>query len=238
MVHDQPIPHPPESPRHPFRRWAWILPGIIAVGIGVTWATEPARRREILFEAPIRLETGTVVRGRFTPDHEGPYVIELRFRQAWLEAASEAPRGGDDAFRRLSAAVGGGWSGEIRPPGFVASYSVRSGSVPVAGGGTGDHLTGFFGPREVGVQIAWIDQSRPVPQDFEVRIDRAVESLAEWDARLVVAASGDWISYARLEATLRGAVVVVAAIVASLLLVALKYLTSRRRARRVNAAGS
>jgi hypothetical protein len=53
-----------------------------------------------------------------------------------------------------------------------------------------------------------------VPQEFEVRIDRAVESLAEWDARLVVAASGDWIHYAWLAEAIRWTVLVVGGLIA------------------------
>ena len=59
-----------------------------------------------------------------------------------------------------------------------------------------------------------IDHGRPVRQDFEVRIDRAIPSLAEWDARLALAASGDWISHARLEMAIRCAVVVVGGLIA------------------------
>ncbi len=220
-------------------RWGWILLGLLALGVGIVWATEPNRRREVLFDAPVRLEAGAVVKGSFTPDHEGPYVIELRFRQAWLKPLSEPSPEGDEALRRLSAAIGGGWSNDRGPAGFTASYSVRRGTDRVADGVTGERFAGgTFGPKEVAVTIAWIDHGQPVPQEFDVRIDRAVESLATWDARLVVAASGDWINYAWLEATLRCAIVVVAAIVAPLVLVALTYLTSRRRERRVNAAAS
>ena len=140
MVHALPVPLRPVPRRHPFRRWGWILIGVIALGIGVAWATEPARRREILFEAPMRLEAGAVVRGRFAPDHEGPYVIELRFRQAWIEALSEVPRGGDEALRRLSESVGGGWWGDAPAP-WVRCLVLGSEAAPSPSQGASPGIT-------------------------------------------------------------------------------------------------
>jgi hypothetical protein len=98
-------------------------------------------------------------------------------------------------------------------------------------GVTGDCLEGSYGWSEVGVTIAWIDDGQPSPHEFDVRIDRAVEDLRKWDARLVVAAAGDWISYASLEATVRTGIAVVIVLIALLGLLLLRARLNRKHLR-------
>jgi hypothetical protein len=174
MADDVPAPGLPPAAPGRRRRWRGILVIVVALGVGVWWATEPVRRRAILFEAPIRLEAGSVVRGSFAPDRVGAYAIELRFRQAWLEPLSEVPRGGNLAIEALGEAVGGGWHGAHRPPGLAVSYVVRDGGTPVAEGVTGERLTGFYGFKEVGVYLHHVQEGRPGPHDIEV------PSIAPW----------------------------------------------------------
>ena len=209
-----------------FARWGWLVLWIGLVLAAGVWAREPTTRREVLFEAPIRIVPGTSVTGAFLPEHRGPFAIELRFREAWSKPLSEAPPEDEGALKALGKDIGGGWR-ERGPPGFTASYAVRTGGALVAAGTTGDRFEGFFGRREVGVSIAWIDDGRPVPHEFDVHIDRAVDGLGRWDARLVVAAAGDWISYASLEADVRSAIAVIVALVGCISLFLLGRLVNR-----------
>ncbi len=224
------------QPRHPrLAAWApWVI-GALWIGlvaVGAAWAREPLARREILFETPVRIAPGVSVTGAFTPEVEGPCVIELRFHEAWLETASEPPRGGKVALEALGRDVGGGFVyGSPAAPGFAARYAVSRGGASVLEGETGDRFVGTLGYRGVRVTLAWIDRAEVAPQEVTVRIDRAVDGLRRWDARLVVAAAGDRISYASLEAQLRGAVVLLGALV-SFALGALAWVLFGSRSRR------
>lgn len=200
------------SVRHPrLAAWApWMIAALCIglVAVGVAWAREPLARREILFETPVRIAPGVSVTGAFTPEADVPCAIELRFREVWPEPMSERPRGGRVAVEALGKDVGGGWLGLPSPPGLTARYSVSSGGVRVAAGVTGDRLGGHVG--SAAVLLAQIGRARAVPHEFTVHIERAVDGLRRWDARLVVVATGDWISYASLEAGLRITIVVLA----------------------------
>lgn len=205
----------------------WILAAVVVVFVGVhltaDWVDEPHHRKEVLFEAPIRLRAGEVVQGRFVPEHDGPYAIEVRFR--------------GDAFEELRGAIGGGWAGGNTPAGFTATCVVRAGGEVVHRSTTGDHgLSGRYGRDEVAVYLADVPDGHPVPLDVEVRIDRAVELLAVHPARLRVVASGDWINYAWWEAIWRNIYVTLAMAVALIVLFVAWWLTARRRRRLAEAA--
>ena len=198
-----------------------LVLALLGFGGCLVWATEPRRRREILFESALRLRPGEVVTGRFAPDHDGPFVFELRFAGASRTSPGAASRESEPDLDGLAAAIGGQGPGSANPVGLSASYWVRRGSHLLARGETGDRFADETrGARELRVQLAGIDGSRPEPHDFELRIDRAVESLAGWDARLVVAASGDWIHYATVESDARLLLVFCAAGVLMFLVVA------------------
>jgi hypothetical protein len=214
-----------------YSRWGWIALAMVVIGGGVAFAVEPLTRREILFETPIRIVPGASVAGRFEPEHRGPFVIQLRFHEAWLKPLSEEPGGVGPELQALERDIGGRWRTGDDPPGFAASYTVRSSGRSISSGATGDHFRGFFGPRGVGVNIAWIDDGQPSPHEFDVRIDRAVDGLARWDARLVVAASGDWISYAGLEAPFRMAFAAVGVVIGLLLVYWLRRVAGRALSR-------
>lgn len=79
------------------------------------------------------------------------------------------------------------------------------------------------------------DVRKPEPHEFELRIDRAVESLAGWDARLVIAAAGDYINYATVESAARLLLVFCAAGVLMYLVIAV---TLYREVKRPRPAGS
>jgi hypothetical protein len=223
-------PPVPQEPRHVSRGvaiapWGWLALGVAVVIIGVVWASALLRRRVILFEAPFRIAPGASMTGYFKPDRRGPFDVQIRFREAWLETRSEVPRGGDAALSALAKDVGGGWHGDMSsPPGFIASYSVRAAGRPEVHGVTGKRLVGLFGPREGGVYVAEIEDGQRTPHEFHVRIDQAVEGLRKWEARLVVAASGDAIHFASVEVAARTAI---AAVVVPLGLLGLRFLRAR-----------
>jgi hypothetical protein len=181
-------------------RHLWLLGffGVLLLGAGIVWATEPGRRRGVRFAAPIRLAEGVLVQGSFVPEPGEPTAIQVRFPEARLRLAHEPDDGALDA---LGSALGGGWwRSRSSPPGLTASWIVRDGGgAAVAAGATGDRLTGFMGGRASGLYIAWIEDLEPGRHDVEVRIERAVADLATWEAHLEVTVAGDWISYAWLE---------------------------------------
>lgn len=181
-----------------------LVLALLGFGACLVWATEPRRRREVLFESAIRLRPGEVVAGRFAPDHDGPFVLELRFAGTSRASPGAGSRESEPDLDGLSAVIGGEWPGSASPAGLSASYWIRRGPDLLARGATGNRFAGGSrSAREMRVQLAGFDGSKPEPHDFEFRIDRAVERLAGWDARLVVAASGDWIHYATVESDVR-----------------------------------
>ena len=201
----------------------WLVLAVTAGASAVWWASEPSRRRKVLFESPIILRTGSTMVGRFVSEGDVPCAVEVVFRR------SSGP------FEALSEAVGGGWGvGPDGPAGFAATYVARREGVVVARGTTKEQLTGWFGLEDVAVQVdTWIEGGSSAPMDIEIRVDRAVEALAGWEARVRVVHAGDWISYAGLESAWRFFLVFVAAIGLGLgLLVA--YLVRRRRALRAS----
>jgi hypothetical protein len=191
---------------------------VAAVALGAWWATAPSRRREVLFEAPIALRPGESIRGSFRPEHDGPYEVRIRFER-------------DRPLEELGALVGGGWAGRSEAPaGFHLSFAVRGNDHVRKEGRTGGTFVGSFSREWATVQIAWIDDGRPEALDIDVRVDRAASGLATCDARLVVAAAGDWVSYAGLETGLRLATLaVVATALLTWFLVARLRASGRRR---------
>lgn len=209
-----------------------LVVALLGFGACLLWATEPRRRREILFESAVRLRTGEIVTGRFTPDHDGPFVLELRFRGASQPRPGLPSPGSETDPQALAEALGGKWRGSTDPVGLSASYALRRGPELVARGATGDRFTaGWWGAREAGVQLAWFDGTKPAPHDFELRIDRVVASLADRDARLVIAAAGDYIHYATMESDARLLLVFCATGVLMVLVIAITLYREVKRPR-------
>jgi hypothetical protein len=211
---------------HPWiRRNGWLVVALALVGVGVAyglkWAEEPRSRRSVLFEAPIRVEPGTVVRGGFLPEHTW-YRIEVRFP---VEASLED----------LGAEIGGGWGlrrPDPDPARLRASYTLRDGGSDPREGVSGERFDGTFSRTHSSVTLASIQDARLVTTELELRIDQAPPGLASREAHLVVRAAGDWINYAWLEADMKRAIVLLAALLGSALIVGVWWLLRRRWARR------
>lgn len=183
----------------------WAILCVLVVAASLVWATEPHRRRSVVFEAPIRLEAGQQVTGRFTPNHEGYYAIEVRFQAAPPVPGGGPSSEGDAAPDPLGDLIRELWSRRDGPPGLAASYVIRRPPAPEMSGATGKDFSGSYGHRGEGVhvQLAWFELLTAEPHEFEVRLDRADPRLAGWDARLVIAAAGDYINYATVESAAR-----------------------------------
>lgn len=205
-------PPAPTPRRSRGSRWVWAVLCVLVVAGSLVWATEPHRRRFVVFEAPIRLEPGQAVTGRFTPNHEGYYAIEVRFQAAPSLPGGGPSSEGDAAPDPLGDLIRELWSKPDGPPGLAASYVIRRPPAPEISGATGKGFSGSYGHRGEGVlvELASFELLTSEPHEFDVRLDRADPRLARWDARLVVAASDDWANYAGLEAQARQFVVLAA----------------------------
>ncbi|MBL9087197.1 MAG: hypothetical protein JNM10_08630 [Planctomycetia bacterium] len=140
---------PPAPASRPSRlpRWVWAVLCVLVVAASLVWATEPLRRRAIVFEAPIRLEAGRAATGRFTPNHEGYYAIEVRFQAAPPVPGGGPSSEGDAAPDALGDLIREFWSRRDGPPGLAASYVIRRPHAPAISGATGKGFSGSDGNR-------------------------------------------------------------------------------------------
>lgn len=206
--------------------------GLAALAAAVVWCTEPGRRREILFETPLRVVPGAHAEGAFHPEHDGSFHISLRFPLPTLPAAEDTEARRKAFFAELDQALGVGGLEAAGPAGFTASFVVREQDRPVAQGTTGERLYSGGGGGETRVSISSVEKGRELPHTFELRIERAVEALAAYEARLVVAAAGDWIHYAWLERIVRIVLLVMLLGAGAAIAAIVWYVRLRRRRRR------
>lgn len=194
------------------------------------WTTEPFRRREILFAAPLPLTEGSTLVGSFTPNLAAGYVgIELRFHDAGSYPLSQPMPEREAAAARLAQAVGGGWHGADGPVGLRIATRVHVEGRPPHAETTSERLVGSFGPAYVSVHLGSLRPHAEVEHRVEVDVERAVEALRDWDARLVVVSAGDWWNYATLEQTIRPVALGLALLLAASAWWVVRGLRRRRR---------
>ena len=213
-----PVPDPSRRTRSWRRRLLVpvVILGIVAV-FGPTWANEPLRRRRLVARTPIQLVPGATATASFTPQRDGKLMLAIQVEVVgdteWLwdllETRSDDPEG---------------------PLPLSMAYEVRSGSRVVGSATKGISETQRGKTGSVTMEFA-THQAASVPHAATVTLVAVPPELAGLSAEFVVGPSGDWISYAWLDALIRQAALAVV-VIAVLVWVLVDYLLARSRARR------